>query len=195
MLARTTCLCAVLLLPGVTPAPAEDIAYLLYLKGTEGKTTPFRALWDERDDGNGRLTVDFGIGYEGFLKQIGLKRVTAFDAVPNRGDFLVRNDELTRFVKTVVAEIVRPPEQSAAAAAPPEPDVKAALVLITPAPDKSELEVTVRLHVSYPAPQRSGPPIVKDFVNGDLIFVGPREGGGAVAKEPVTQKGSARKSH
>jgi hypothetical protein len=29
--------------------------------------------------------------------------------------------------------------------------------------------------VSYPAPQKSGPPIVKDFVNGDLVLVGPRE--------------------
>ena len=53
--------------------------------------------------------------------------------------------------------------------------MEGALLLITPAPDKTQLEVIARLHVSYPAPQKSGPPIVKDFVNGDLAFVGQRE--------------------
>src|SRR5215475_13331246 len=94
------------------PATAEELAYLLYLKGTEGKTTPFRVLWDERDDGNGRITIDFGVGYEGFLKGIGLPRLLSLDAQPNRGDFVVRNPELVQFVKSVVTEIVRPPERA-----------------------------------------------------------------------------------
>jgi hypothetical protein len=170
---------ALLLCAGAAPAAAEEVAYLLYIKGTEGKTIPFRVLWDERDDTNGRLTVDFGLGYQGFLKTIGVPRVKAFDAKLVRSDFVVRDAELERLVKMVVTELVRPPEKAGVtggtAAAAPEADVKGALILITPAPDKTQLEVTVRLHVSYPAPQRSGPPVVKDFVNGDLVFVGGRE--------------------
>jgi hypothetical protein len=38
-----------------------------------------------------------------------------------------------------------------------------------------QLEVIARLHVTYAPPQKSGAPIVKDFVNGDLAFVGERE--------------------
>ena len=174
---------ALTLLVGMRPAAAEEVAYLLYIKGTEGKTTPFRVLWDEPDDVHGRLTVDFGLGYEGFLKKLGVPRVKSFDARLMRGDFVVRDAELDHLVKIVVTELVRPPEKAGVtaggAAAAPEADVKGALVLITPAPDKTRLEVTVRLHVSYPAPQRSGPPIVKDFVNGDLVFDGPRELKGA----------------
>jgi hypothetical protein len=179
------------------PATAEEFAYLLYLKGTEGKTTPFRVLWDERDDGNGRITIDFGVGYEGFLKNIGLPRLLSLDAQPNRGDFVVRNPELAQFVKSVATEIVRPPERASvggkAPPAPPQADVKGALLLITPAPDKDQLEVTVRLHVMYPAPQRLGPPIVKDFVNGDFVFVGPREPKDA-GQMDAGSKGPARKS-
>jgi hypothetical protein len=178
-LGRAAFLSATLLFVGTLPAAAEEVAYLLYIKGTEGKTIPFRVLWDDRDDANGRLTVDFGLGYEGFLKKIGVPRVKAFDAKLVRGDFVVRDAELERLVKMVVTELVRPPEKAGVtggtAAVAPEADVKGALILITPAPDKTQLEVTVRLHVSYPAPQRSGPPVVKDFVNGDLVFVGGRE--------------------
>jgi hypothetical protein len=170
---------ALLLFVGTRPAAAEDLAYLMYIKGTEGKTVPFRVLWDERDAANGRITVDLGVGYEGFLKKIGLGRVQAFDARLNRGDFVVRDPELARFVKLVVTELVRPPERASVTAgagvAPPEPEVKGALLLITPAPDKEQLEVIARLHVTYAPPQKSGPPIVKDFVNGDLVFVGQPE--------------------
>jgi hypothetical protein len=179
------------------PATAEETAYLLYLKGTEGKTTPFRVRWDERDDGNGRITIDFGVGYEGFLKNIGLPRLLSLDAQSNRGDYVVRNPELERFVKLVVTEIVRPPERASlggrATPPPPQADVKGALLLITPTPDKDQLEVTVRLHIMYPAPQRSGPPIVKDFVNGDFVFVGPREPKDAGQKD-AGSKGPAQKS-
>ena len=179
-LGRAAFLCTVLLLAaGMSPAAAEEVAYLLYIKGNEGKTVPFRVLWDEREDGNGRLAVDFGVGYEAFLKKLGLPRVQRFDAKLVHGDFVIRNAELDHFVKTVVTEIVRPPERAGMTAGPapaaPEPDVNDALLLITPAPDKARLEVTVKLHVSYPAPQKAGPPIVKDFFNGDLVFVGGRE--------------------
>jgi hypothetical protein len=161
------------------PAAADDVAYLMYIKGTEGKTVPFRVLWDERDDASGRITIDLGVGYEAFLKKLGLGRLQAFDAKLNRGDFVVRDPELARFVKIVVTELVRPPERASATAgagaAAPEPEVKGAVLLITPAPDKMQLEVVARLHVTYAPPQKSGAPIVKDFVNGDLAFVGERE--------------------
>jgi hypothetical protein len=177
---------ALMLLAGAQPAAADEVAYLMYIKGTEGKTVPFRVLWDERDAANARITVDLGLGYEGFLKKLGLARVQAFDARLNRGDFVVRDPELARFVKLVVTELVRPPERASvtgsAAAAPPEPEVKGAVLLITPSPDKTELEVTARLHVTYAPPQKSGPPIVKDFVNGDLVFVGGREPKGSNQK-------------
>jgi hypothetical protein len=170
---------ALLLLIGSPPAAADEVAYLLYIKGTEGKTVPFRVLWDERDDANGRITIDLGVGYEAFLKKLGLPRVLAFDAKLNRADFVVRDPELARIVKVVVTELVRPPERAATlggpSTAPPEAQVEGALLLITPAPDKAQLELIARLHVSYPAPQKSGPPVVKDFVNGDLAFVGQRE--------------------
>src|SRR5262245_33985301 len=179
-LGRVALLSAGLALFGVAPrAAAEEVAYLLYIKGTEGKSVPFRVLWDERPDASGRITIDFGVGYEAFLKQVGLARTASYDAKLVRGDYLVRDEELARFVKTVVTEIVRPPERASvtpsAPSAPPQPEVKGATLIITPAPDRLRLEVTARLHVTYAPPQKSGPPIVKDFVNGDLVFVGPRE--------------------
>ena len=179
-LGRAAFLSAALWLPfGTPPAAADEVPYLMYIKGTEGKTVPFRVLWDQRDDANGRITVDLGLGYEGFLKKLGLARVQAFDAKLNRGDFVVRDPELARFVKIVVTELVRPPEQASAtgraAATAPEPEVKGAVLLITPTPDKTQLEVIARLHVTYAPPQKSGPPIVKDFVNSDLVFVGQPE--------------------
>jgi hypothetical protein len=177
-LRRPVILCAALFWLA-QPAAADEVAYLLYIKGTEGKTVPFRVLWDERDDANGRITIDLGVGYEAFLKKLGLPRVLAFDAKLNRADFVVRDPELARIVKIVVTELVRPPERATTlggpSTAPPEAQVEGALLLITPAPDKAQLEVIARLHVSYPAPQKSGPPIVKDFVNGDLAFAGQRE--------------------
>src|SRR5258708_4748346 len=139
----TAILCAALLLlvACVHPAAAEEAAYLLYIKGTEGKTVRFRVLWDERDGVNGHITIDAGIGYEGFLKKLGLGRMLAYDAKANRGDFVVRDPELARFVKLAVTELVRPPERAgvtgSAAAAPPEPEVKGAVLLITPSPDKT----------------------------------------------------------
>jgi hypothetical protein len=167
------------LLDGAPRAAAEEVAYLLYLKGTEGKTVPFRVLWDERQEASGRITIDFGAGYEAFLKQLGLARVAAYEAKLVRGDYVVRDEELARFVKTVVTEIVRPPERASVTpgtpSASPQPEVKGATLIITPAPDRLRLEVTARLHVTYAPPQKSGPPIVKDFVNGDLVFIGPRE--------------------
>src|SRR5262245_51282198 len=112
---------ALALVAGTRPATAEEVAYLLYIKGTEGKTIPFRVLWDERDDDNGRLTVDFGLGYEGFLKNIGVPRVKSFDAKLVRGDFVVRDAELDHLVKIVVTELVRPPEKAGMTGRPAAP--------------------------------------------------------------------------
>ncbi len=104
-----------------------------------------------------------------------------YEAKLNKTTFVVRDPDFTRFVKIVATSIVQallqanaPPE---AAAQLPEADVQGAMLLITPArgTPPSQLEVIARLHVSYPAPQKSGPPTARDLVNNDLTFVGKPE--------------------
>ena len=47
------------------PATAGEVAYLMYIKGSEGPpATPMRVLWDARDDANARITIDLGAKYE-----------------------------------------------------------------------------------------------------------------------------------
>ena len=161
------------------PAAADEFAYLLYLKGTEGKLAPFRVLWDEVDDANARITIDLGVGYEAWLKKIGLARVSTYDAKLQGRDFVVRDPQFTRYVNVVSDDLVRGPQQldlaPGAAPVPPGAKVEGALLLITPAPDKATLEVIARLHVSYLAAQKSGEPVVKELVNNDFLFTGQRE--------------------
>ncbi|MCC6778590.1 MAG: hypothetical protein IT537_18505 [Hyphomicrobiales bacterium] len=52
----------------------------------------------------------------------------------------------------------------------PDAEVKMAELHITPRPPR--LEVTTWLHVSYLAPQKSGPAKLQDLIKGDIIFVG-----------------------
>ena len=167
-------------------AAAEEVAYLLYLKGTEGKTPPFRVLWNEIDDSSARITIDTGTGYETWLKKLGLNRVLAYDAKRQHQDFVVRDPQLTRFVNVVSNDLVRGLQQATVvpglAPPPATAQVEGAVLLITPSRDPAALEVTARLHVTYPAPQKSGPPITKDLVNGDLVFVGQPEPKGAGQK-------------
>ena len=170
---------ALLVLSGAAPTAADEVAYLTYLKGTEGKTAPFRVLWDEIGDANARITIDLGTPYEAWLKKLGLGRLLTYDAKLQRREFVVRDPQLTRFVNVVANDLVRGAQQAnlvpGATPAPAGAQVEGAVLLITPAPDKVQLEVIARLHVSYPVPQKSGPPIVKDLVNGDLVFVGQPE--------------------
>jgi len=168
------------------PAAADETAYLLYLKGTEGKTTPFRVLWNEVDDANARITIDVGSGYEPWLKKLGLARVLAYDAKLQRREFVVRDPELTRFVNIVSNDLVRGVQQAnllpGATPVTIGAQVEGAVLFIAKSLDPAQLEVTARLHVTYPVPQKSGPPVVKDLVNGDLIFVGQPEPKGAGQK-------------
>jgi hypothetical protein len=161
------------------PAAADEVAYLTYLKGTEGKTAPFRVLWNEVDDANARITIDLGTPYQAWLKKLGLARVLKYDARRNRKEFVVRDPQFTRFVKIVATDFVPGLQQAiplaSGAAAPADAEVQGAVLLISPAPDKAQLEVIARLHVTYLMPQKSGPPVVKDLVNGDLIFLGQPE--------------------
>ena len=55
--------------------------------------------------------------------------------------------------------------------------MKGATLLITPAPGRAhtQIELIARLHVSYLAPQKSGPPQVADLINSDMTFVGEPE--------------------
>jgi hypothetical protein len=163
----------------VAPAIAAETAYLMYLRGSEGPpATPFRVLWDEIDEASGRITIDLGAKYEEFLNRIGLARVLQFDAKREKAQFIVRNPDLTRFVKVVSTSIIQgllPRTASGAWAKPAEATVHDAALSITPAPDKDRLEVITWLDVAYPEPQKSGPPKTKNLVEGDLVFVGGRE--------------------
>ncbi len=163
------------------PAAADEVPYLMYSPGNEGKTVPMRVLWDELDDANARITIDVGEQFEPWLKKLGLGRVLKYDAKLNKKQFVVREPELTRFVKIVSTSIVQAIQQSNplydATAAPAEAEVRGATLLITPAPGSAHthLEVIARLHVTYLAPLKSGPGKVQDLVNSDWIFVGQPE--------------------
>src|SRR5712692_10445752 len=173
-------------------APAGADEYLTYLKGTEGKTAPFRVVWDELDSANARITIDLGTPYEAWLKKLGLGRVLTYDAKLQRKEFVVRDLRLIRFVNIVANDLVRGVQQAnlvpGATPAPAGAQVEGAVLLITPAPDKAQLEVIARLHVTYLMPQKSGPPIVKDLVNGDLIFLGRPEPKGPDAAAPLIKR-------
>src|SRR5262249_15607351 len=127
-----------------------------------------------------------GTTYESWLKKIGLSRVLTYDAKLQRKEFVVRDPQFTRFVNVVSNDLVRGVQQGTLVPGLTPPPVTAqvegAVLLITPSRDPAELEVVARLHVTYPAPQKSGPPIVKDLINGDLVFVGQPEPKGAGQK-------------
>jgi hypothetical protein len=175
------------LLLGAGPAAAAEVSYLMYSKGTEGKTVPIRVLWDDRADGNARITIDLSTQYEAWLKKLGLDPVLKYDAKLNKSTFMVRDPELTRFVKIVATSIVQallkptnppnPPPEPPADQPPPEATVPGAVLLITPGKGTppGQLEVIARLHVTYSVPQKSGPPKTADLINNDLTFVGKPE--------------------
>ena len=166
------------------PAAAEEVAYLMYLKGSEGPpATPIRVLWNVLDDANARITIDLGERYEPPLAKLGLARVLEYDARRDKARFIVRAPELTRFVKTVATSVVQSLLQASpiagAWAQKPDAEVRTAELQITPEPRPALLEVTTWLHVTYLAPQRSGRAKVQDLIRGDLVFVGrpePKDG-------------------
>ena len=181
--AQMVMLSALLSWSAAAPAVADEVTYLTYLKGTEGKVAPFRVQWNEVDDAKGRITIDLGTPYEAWLKKLGLGRVQAFDAKLNRQEFVVRDPLLTRFVTIVASDLVRGAQTNVLPGVTPittGAQVEGAVLLITPAPDN--LEVIARLHVTYPVPQKSAPPVIKDLVSGDLIFLGQPEPKGANPK-------------
>jgi hypothetical protein len=89
-------------------ARAEEVAYLMYVKGSEGPpATPMRVLWDVRDDANARITIDLGAKYEAALAKLGLQRVLKYDAKREQARFVVRDAGFTRFVQTVATSLVQ----------------------------------------------------------------------------------------
>ncbi len=41
------------------PCGADEVAYLMYIKGSEGPpATPIRVLWNVLDESNARITID-----------------------------------------------------------------------------------------------------------------------------------------
>jgi hypothetical protein len=158
------------------PAAAEETAYLMYLRGSEGPpAVPFRVLWDTLDAANARITIDLGEKYEPALTKLALPRVLKYDAKLDKAQFVVRDPELTRFVKVVATSIVQgilqASQLSGAWAQKPDADVQNAALHITP-PRAGRLEVATWLHVTYLAPQKSGRPKVQDLIKGDIVFVG-----------------------
>ena len=176
--ARVAVLCAAASLAVAAPASADETAYLMYLKGSEGPpAVPMRVLWDARDGANGHVIIDLGAKYEPALTKLGLPRVLEYDAKLDKSQFAVREGEFARFVKVVAASIVQgfltASSVPGAWAQPAEVTVHTAALLITPAPER--LQVTARLHVTYLWPQKSGPPKVQDLIKGDIVFVGQPE--------------------
>ena len=176
--ARATVLCAIASFAVAAPASADETAYLMYLKGSEGPpAVPMRVLWDARDDANGRVTIDLGEKYEPALTKLGLPRVLEYDARRDKSQFAVRDGEFVRFVKVVATSIVQgfltASPVPGAWAQPADVKVHTATLLITPA--RERLELIARLYVTYLDPQKSGPPKVQDLIKGDIIFVGQPE--------------------
>jgi hypothetical protein len=164
------------------PAGADETAYLMYLKGSEGPpAVPMRVLWDARDNANGHVTIDLGAKYEPALTKLGLPRVLEYDAKLDKSQFVVRDGEFVRFVKVVATSIVQgfltASPVPGAWAQPADVKVNTATLLIMPAP--ARLEVIARLYVTYLDPQKSGPPKVQDLIKGDIVFVGQPEPAGA----------------
>lgn len=157
------------------PAGAEEVPYLMYIRGSEGPpATPLRVLWDRHDDANARITIDLGPQYEPALTRLGLGRVLKYDAKLDKAQFVVRDPELTRFVKVVATSIVQGLLQASklpgAWAQKPDADVQNAALHITPS--ATRLEVATWLHVTYLAPQKSGRTKLQDLIKGDIVFVG-----------------------
>ena len=173
--AGATVLCTIASFAVAAPASADETAYLMYLKGSEGPpAVPMRVVWDARDDANGRVTIDLGEKYEPALTKLGLPRVLEYDAKRDKSQFAVREGEFVRFVKVVAASIVQgfltASPVPGAWAQPADVKVHTAALLITPA--RERLELIARLYVTYLDPQKSGPPKVQDLIKGDIIFVG-----------------------
>jgi hypothetical protein len=157
------------------PAAAEETAYLMYLRGSEGPpAVPFRVLWDKLDAANARITIDLGEKYEPALTKLALPRVLKYDAKLDKAEFVVRDPELTRFVKVVATSIVlgllQASQLPGAWAQKPDAEVPNAALHIKPS--ATRLEVATWLHVTYLAPQKSGRPKLQDLIKGDIIFVG-----------------------
>ncbi|HEY1364004.1 MAG TPA: hypothetical protein VGF60_17320 [Xanthobacteraceae bacterium] len=169
---------------GSNAGRANEVAYLTYLQGTEGKVAPFRVLWNELGESLGRISVDLGTAYEAWLRKLGLSRVLTYDARLQQREYVVRDPQLTRFVNLVANDLVRGPQQvnlpPGVAPVTTGAQVEAATLLITPTP--TQLELIARLNVTYLAPQLSGPPVLKELVNGDLVFIGQPERKGAMPK-------------
>jgi hypothetical protein len=171
-------LCAALSLSLAAPAGAEEVAYLMYMRGSEGPpATPIRVLWNVLDDGKARITIDLE-KYEALLTRLGLARVLTYDATRDKSRFVVRDPELTRYVKTVATSIVQGLLQASpiagAWAHKPDAEVRMAELHIMES-RTARLEVTTWLHVTYLAPQKSGRRKAQDLIKGDIIFVGQPE--------------------
>ena len=76
---RARVLSAALSLSLAGPAGAEDVPYLMYVRGSEGPpATPMRVLWDVTDDANAASPSILAEKYEPVLAKLGFARVLAY---------------------------------------------------------------------------------------------------------------------
>lgn len=180
---------AAVLLACAGQASADEVTYLMYLRGSSGPpATPMRVIWDVRDDANAHITIDLGEKYEPVLTKLGLERVLKYDAKREQARFVVRDLAFTHFVKTVASSVVQAlliaSSVPGAWAQPPDAQVQDAALLITPAPRSAPLEIAAWLYVTYLAPQKTGRPKTQDLIKGDLVFVGRPEDTGTGDAKP-----------
>ena len=128
-----------------------------------------------------RITIDLGEKYEPALSKLGLGRVQEYDAKPDKTLFVVRDPAFTRFVKTIATSVVQSllTASSVPGAWAQKPEAQVETRRCSSSRRRAApLEVTAWLHVTYPAPQKSGRPKVQDLINGDLVFLGRPEAAG-----------------
>ncbi len=188
--ARAAVLCAVASLAVAAPASADETAYLMYLKGSEGhRRADARPLGRARRRQRPRHHRSRRRNTSRRSTKLGLPRVLEYDAKLDKSQFAVRDPEFVRFVKVVATSIVQgfltASPVPGAWAQPAEVKVHTATLLITPA--RERLEVTARLYVTYLDPQKSGPPKVQDLIKGDIVFVGQPEPAGPAEVGPPSK--------
>ena len=117
------------------PASAEEVAYLMYVRGSEGPpATPMRVLWDALDE---RQRAHHHRSRRKVRARAGEARTWAGARIRRqagkKAPFAVRDPEFTRFVKSVATSMVQALLTASAApgawAQPPDAKVEDAALL------------------------------------------------------------------
>ena len=151
----------------------------MYVRGSEGPpATPMRVLWDVIDSANARITIDFGEKYEPALAKLGFgagaqirRQAGQEGAVRGARRRIHAAGEVHLHVSGAGAADGELRARRVGAAAGREGRGRRAADHTA----QPRLEVAALLHVTYLAPQKSGPPKAQDLIKGDMVFVGQPE--------------------